>query len=98
MHSFYEFFAGGGMARAGLGSDWQCLFANDISASKGHSYSANWGNEHLSVKDITTYKPKNFRQMPTWHGAHFHAKTFHWQAMVLGLQVNAQVHFGGFGS
>jgi G:T-mismatch repair DNA endonuclease (very short patch repair protein) len=30
MHTFYEFFAGGGMARAGLGPQWKCLFANDI--------------------------------------------------------------------
>ena len=52
MHTFYEFFAGGGMARAGLGSDWQCLFANDISASKGQSYKANWGDDDLSVKNI----------------------------------------------
>ena len=29
-HAFYEFFAGGGMARAGLGSGWNCLFANDF--------------------------------------------------------------------
>jgi len=28
--SFYEFFAGGGMARAGLGEDWACHFANDF--------------------------------------------------------------------
>jgi DNA (cytosine-5)-methyltransferase 1 len=33
-HTFYEFFAGGGMARAGLGADWQCLFANDFDASR----------------------------------------------------------------
>jgi hypothetical protein len=26
---FYEFFAGGGMARLGLGAGWECLFAND---------------------------------------------------------------------
>lgn len=56
MHTFYEFFAGGGMARAGLGADWQCLFANDISAAKGHSYKANWGDEHLAVKDIYAVK------------------------------------------
>ena len=30
MPSFYEFFAGGGMARAGLGEGWDCLFANDF--------------------------------------------------------------------
>lgn len=52
MHTFYEFFAGGGMARAGLGSNWQCLFANDICPSKGQSYKANWGDEHLFIKDI----------------------------------------------
>ena len=52
MHTFYEFFAGGGMARAGLGTDWKCLFANDISPIKGQSYKANWGDEDLSVKNI----------------------------------------------
>ncbi len=36
--SFYEFFAGGGMARAGLGAGWTCLFANDIDADKAASY------------------------------------------------------------
>ncbi len=30
MPTFYEFFAGGEMARAGLESDWECLFANDV--------------------------------------------------------------------
>ena len=32
---YYEFFAGGGMAEAGLGSDWTCLFANDIDPEEG---------------------------------------------------------------
>ena len=27
MSGFYEFFAGGGMARMGLGPEWSCLFA-----------------------------------------------------------------------
>ena len=30
--TFYEFFAGGGMARLGLGDQWACLFANDRDA------------------------------------------------------------------
>ena len=30
MAKFYEFFAGGGMARKGLGPDWTCLFANHM--------------------------------------------------------------------
>ena len=40
---FYEFFAGGGMVRAGLGQGWDCLFANDFDPGKGFSYQANWG-------------------------------------------------------
>jgi len=52
MKTFYEFFAGGGMARAGLGSDWQCLLANDISEKKALTYKENWGNNDLVVGDI----------------------------------------------
>jgi DNA (cytosine-5)-methyltransferase 1 len=52
MPAFYEFFAGGGMARAGLGDGWTCLFANDIDTKKGAAYTANWGDEHLLVRDI----------------------------------------------
>jgi DNA (cytosine-5)-methyltransferase 1 len=54
MPSYYEFFAGGGMARAGLGEAWSCLFANDIDAKKGASYAANWGDEHLAIGDVST--------------------------------------------
>ena len=42
MPSFYEFFAGGGMARAGLGKGWTCLFANDFDAKKGLTYQLNY--------------------------------------------------------
>lgn len=53
MPSFYEFFAGGGMARAGLGEGWTCLFANDFDARKGFAYQANWGTGgELTVGDI----------------------------------------------
>lgn len=49
---FYEFFAGGGMARAGLGSGWRCLFANDFDRKKGESYRENWGGDVLHVGDV----------------------------------------------
>src|SRR5215469_7340482 len=52
MPSYYEFFAGGGMARAGLGAEWNCLLANDIDKKKAASYAANWGDQHLIVKDV----------------------------------------------
>lgn len=49
---YYEFFAGGGMVRAGLGESWRCLFANDFDPAKAASYRANWGDEGLRVGDI----------------------------------------------
>ncbi|MDP3175382.1 MAG: DNA cytosine methyltransferase, partial [Phenylobacterium sp.] len=53
MARFYEFFAGGGMARAGLGEGWQCLFANDFDPKKGLAYQANWGTGgELHVGDV----------------------------------------------
>ena len=50
--SFYEFFAGGGMVRAGLGDAWRCLFANDFDAAKAAAYRANWDDAGLRVGDI----------------------------------------------
>lgn len=53
MASFYEFFAGGGMVRAGLGPGWTCLFANDFDRKKGLSYQANWGTGgELRICDV----------------------------------------------
>lgn len=54
MASFYEFFAGGGMARAGLGSSWECLLANDLDQKKAATYAANWGSDHLHIGDVAT--------------------------------------------
>lgn len=52
MPTFYEFFAGGGMVRAGLGQEWHCLFANDLSEKKASAYAENWGSDHLVIDDI----------------------------------------------
>jgi DNA (cytosine-5)-methyltransferase 1 len=49
---FYEFFAGGGMARAGLGADWACLFANDFDPLKTRTYAENWPGEDLRSGDV----------------------------------------------
>ncbi len=53
VHRFYEFFSGGGMARAGLGEGWQCLYANDIDEKKAASYARNWGHDELQVADVS---------------------------------------------
>ena len=54
MSSYYEFFAGGGMVRAGLGSGWKCLFANDFDHKKSRVYRENWKGEELRTADIGT--------------------------------------------
>ena len=55
--TFYEFFAGGGMARAGLGERWRCLFANDFDPRKGDAYRANWGGGDLTIGDVFGLSP-----------------------------------------
>ncbi|NCP22807.1 MAG: DNA cytosine methyltransferase [Erythrobacter sp.] len=55
--TFYEFFAGAGMARAGLGDRWRCLFANDIDLKKAGTYDDNWGAGAMKPADVKTLKP-----------------------------------------
>jgi DNA (cytosine-5)-methyltransferase 1 len=50
--SFYEFFSGGGMVRAGLGDRWNCLFANDFDKKKGRTYEKNWGSGALKIAAV----------------------------------------------
>lgn len=52
--SFYEFFAGGGMARLGLGERWACAFANDFDPVKAATYRANFPDaaDHFHEGDV----------------------------------------------
>lgn len=51
--TFYEFFAGGGMARLGLGAGWRCLFANDFDEKKAAIYRMNHAPaDELYVGDV----------------------------------------------
>jgi DNA (cytosine-5)-methyltransferase 1 len=52
--TFAEFFAGGGMARAGLGESWRCLFANDFDRKKVATYEANWGAGDIRHGDVAS--------------------------------------------
>jgi DNA (cytosine-5)-methyltransferase 1 len=54
---FYEFFCGGGMARAGFGDAWRCLFANDFDPRKARAYADNWGATELRLADVATLRP-----------------------------------------
>ena len=57
--SFYEFFAGAGMARDGLGKQWRCLFANDIDQKKAATYCLNWGADSLLCDDVRNVSTDN---------------------------------------
>lgn len=59
MKTFYEFFAGGGMARAGLGDSWKCIFANDFDYKKSETYRRNWGGDELVTGDVRNIKLEN---------------------------------------
>ena len=60
MPDFYEFFAGGGMARAGLGPQWRCLFANDFDHKKSRMYQENWnGGVEMKTADVGTLTTKD---------------------------------------
>jgi DNA (cytosine-5)-methyltransferase 1 len=52
--TFLEFFAGGGMARVGLGEGWTCAFANDFDATKAATYRANFpdAEDHFREGDV----------------------------------------------
>lgn len=59
MRTFNEFFAGGGMARIGLGKGWECQFANDFDPKKADCYRNYFGDDSkLIVEDVANIKTK----------------------------------------
>lgn len=59
--TFYEFFAGGGMARLGLGRAWTCAFANDFDPVKAATYRANFADAdaHFREGDVWALSPED---------------------------------------
>ncbi|GAA6208363.1 DNA cytosine methyltransferase [Cognatishimia sp. WU-CL00825] len=64
IRTYYEFFAGGGMARAGLGQAWTCLLANDFDRKKAETYRLNWGGDALITDDIRNISPEEMPGQP----------------------------------
>jgi DNA (cytosine-5)-methyltransferase 1 len=83
--SFYEFFAGGGMARAGLGPHWQCLFANDIDPKKAAHYSRNWGCEELKLGDVAALSSRDLPRQADLVWASFPCQDLSLAGMGAGL-------------
>ena len=69
-YGFYEFFAGGGMARLGLGDSWTCLFANEWAEKKAACYRARFGTEpsltvpELAVGDVAALSIRDLPGIP----------------------------------
>lgn len=69
---FYEFFAGGGMARLGLGMEWRCLLANDICEKKFGAYRENFKpTGEFICRDVSLLKLKDLQGKPTLAWASF---------------------------
>lgn len=56
---FLEFFAGGGMARAGLARNWASVWANDFSDKKALVYRCNWGADTMQIGDVAKVSPSD---------------------------------------
>jgi DNA (cytosine-5)-methyltransferase 1 len=69
--TWYEFFAGGGMARLGLGADWQCTFSNEWRPKKAASYRARFGDSELLVCDVADLTPDDLPGAPMLAWASF---------------------------
>jgi DNA (cytosine-5)-methyltransferase 1 len=94
--TFYEFFAGGGMARAGLGEVWRCLFANDIDPKKGRSYVENWGDEAFRPGDIFALNAADLPGQADLAWASFPCQDLSLAGLGAGLAGERSGAFGGF--
>lgn len=83
---FYEFFCGGGMARAGLGRGWQCLFANDFDLKKSGVYAENWGSDALRTADVRTLAVGDLPGHPVLAWASFPCQDLSLAGMGAGLR------------
>lgn len=63
--TFFEFFAGGGMAWLGFGSEWKCTFANDWCEKKAAAYRAYFGGSELRVCSVAHLTASDLLSTPT---------------------------------
>lgn len=89
--TFFEFFAGGGMARLGLGPDWRCTFANEWCEKKAGAYRSFYGGPERSVKelkvaDVKTLSVEDLPETPTLVWASFPCQDLSLAGSGAGLQ------------
>ncbi|MFQ5443197.1 MAG: DNA cytosine methyltransferase [Nitrospinales bacterium] len=94
---FYEFFAGGGMARLGLGSKWKCLLANDVCPKKADAYRNNFGDSpKFIIRDVAEMGLKDFQSKPSLAWASFPCQDLSLAGMRRGLKARRSGTFWPF--
>lgn len=74
------------MARAGLGPEWKCVFANDIDKKKAASYRENWGVDALKICDVADVKPADLSGMADLAWASFPCQDLSLAGSFVGLK------------
>lgn len=94
---YYEFFAGGGMARAGLGNSWKCSFANDFDEKKTATYRLNWGDAELVKGDVNLVQTSQIPGFADLAWASFPCQDLSLAGNAMGIgNVNEQTRSGAF--
>ena len=96
--TFYEFFAGGGMARLGLGQAWTCAFANDFDPLKAATYRDNFADasDHLHEGDVWKIAPADLPGQADLAWASSPCQDFSLAGARAGLQGGRSSAFFGF--
>jgi DNA (cytosine-5)-methyltransferase 1 len=96
--SFYEFFAGGGMARLGLGEAWTCAFANDFDPVKAATYRDNHpdAETHFHEGDVWKVAPADLPGQADLAWASSPCQDFSLAGARAGLQGGRSSAFFGF--
>lgn len=74
------------MARAGLGAQWECLFANDFDFKKAVTYAENWGEGTLLTKDVRQVQVSELPGTPSLVWASFPCQDLSLAGMGAGLR------------
>jgi DNA (cytosine-5)-methyltransferase 1 len=95
---FYEFFAGGGMARLGLGEAWTCAFANDFDPVKAKTYRDNFpdADTHFHAGDVWKIAPADLPGQADLAWASSPCQDFSLAGARAGLQGGRSSAFFGF--
>jgi DNA (cytosine-5)-methyltransferase 1 len=94
--TYYEFFAGGGMARLGLGAGWSCLMANDISEKKAETYCRNFGGDEFRLKSVYDLTSSDMPGAPSLAWASFPCQDLSLAGNRSGLSGERSGTFWGF--